>query len=613
MTPVSREHDLAVAMTTQGMMAKILPDSFLTLSNLVAEMDRSPLIFNPASITNVFSNNGFLPIAVKNNGRKIAIFACCMYRMDPLTSLNIDKPLTEQTLHAQVLTVDDIAVKFEECQRNIGYVVSKENSFFIILTFDQYIELQKNRVLDKAARKTYLNNIDPESAATECTVAILAMAMSLGASDIHIKPDPNYVPPRQKEIPKAVVYYQDDEKNEPKVKADDNIGGAVLFRLLGVMNHAYCLTGVQVTQVVAKLKTMASMKMDEHRLPQDGRLLFDLELVKQNPQYKNYDFRVAVLPTIHGEKVVIRLLKRELDGYDISRLGFPDNQRDQILQHIFRSSGFIPVVGSTGSGKTTTLYTLLSLLSMSRTKNILTAEDPVEMQLSGITQTSINEKMGLTFAVVSRALMRQDPDIILIGEIRDPETMLIASQAAITGHLVFSTLHTSSAMTVYSRIETLGVDPRIIMPQITGVIAQSLTRRLCRYCLEEYDGIPELSRYFDLTGLNRKITLCRRAAPRDCSICSSTGYDKRVVVSEVWFPEQSELDQLCRGDNEYLKVLARAKANGFKPKDEMALALVLDRETSFEEVLRSAVNESELYRDRVDLGRFIVEHINSGK
>lgn len=599
MTPMNNEQKLAVGMLNESMTSQVLSGTYLTLANLVTEMDKSPVVFSSGNIANVFMSSGFLPITQKINGGTTYYFACCAYGYN-YTSPKKAGPIREAI---------DISFKFDDCLRAIdGTAISKLNSYFVVLSFEEYTELVNNKVWEKSDRKNYLNSIDQDSAAVESLKAILLMAISLNASDIHICPDPNFTF-KSKDVVKVLLHYQEDDEEESeadKPVVNSDMGGPVYYRLLGVLNHAHTLTAIQLRKVVALIKTMSNLKLDEHRIPQDGRLGFTKEMVDQNPHYSNYDFRVSILPTIHGEKVVMRLLKRQLYSYKVQDLGFPAPELKAITDCLTNPKGLVLVIGPTGSGKTTTLYTLLSSLANGE-KNILTAEDPVEIQLPGITQVSVNAKIGLNFAACARAFLRQDPDIIFIGEIRDKETAIMVAQASSSGHLVFSTLHADSALGVPGRFANLDVDAKMIVPLLLGVVAQRLTRRLCRYCIEEYDGYRELSGYFDI-GATRNITLCKKGISRGCACCAGTGYDKRVLVPEVWFPDQQERDLICSGDIEYLKMLNRAKANGFKPMTETAVSLVLDKETSLLEMLRSAITREELFRDRVELSKFIVSY-----
>ena len=595
MTPINPEQALATALTKQGLKSGTLSEDYLTLSGLVTACDRSPLIFDHSFFAS-FINSGFLPIAQKENDKILSVFAVCAYNSNP----------GQQNNCGSLRNPDDIGIKFDDCLRITGLNILRESAYFVILDFNSYQELIKNRIWEKESRKNYLNNIDPESESTACVEAIIATAVSLGASDVHIKPDPNFSPKTQEH--KVVLHSEIEDDNQPNQNTQ-KISGFVQYRLLGVLHLLHGLTTEQIRKVVAKIKTMSNLKMDEHRLPQDGRLILNEEMLKKNPYYSNFDFRVSILPTIHGERVVLRLLKRMINGYQIDDLGFSTHNKKQIVQSLEKPKGLFLVIGPTGSGKTTTLYTLLSKLNDNE-RHILTAEDPVEIQLPGITQVSINERVGLNFATCAKSFMRQDPDVIFIGEIRDSETAIMVAQMVSSGHLVFSTLHADSALGVPGRFENLGVDAKMIIPLLSVVIAQRLARRLCRNCTEEYNGFDEFNDFLDLSGLAQKHIRCLRRGPtRHCVFCSGTGFDKRVLVPELWFPTQEERDLICRGQKEYLVMLKKAKENNFKPMTEFALSLVLDGETSLEELLRSAITREELLRDRVDLSSFVTQRL----
>lgn len=275
--------------------------------------------------------------------------------------------------------------------------------------------------------------------------------------------------------------------------------------------------------VVSRIKIMAKLNISERRLPQDGR-------IKVHAQGRAIDLRVSILPTIFGEKVVMRLLDPENLMLDITKLGFPQRAMKQFNKAIHLPFGMVLVTGPTGSGKTTTLYSALGQLNHPNV-NIMTAEDPVEFNIDGINQVHMHSEVGLTFGVALRSFLRQDPDVILVGEIRDSETASIAIKAALTGHLVFSTLHTNDAPSTITRLVDMGTPPFLVASSVRLVMAQRLLRKVCPYCKQEVQPEPE---YLEIIGMSQddadKIKFYKGEG---CSYCNDTGHKGRIAVFEV--------------------------------------------------------------------------------
>ena len=296
----------------------------------------------------------------------------------------------------------------------------------------------------------------------------------------------------------------------------------VRYRIDGALIQAAVLPAELLPIVIARLKIMAELNISENRVPQDGRILFDTGRRK-------VDLRVSTLPTIHGEGVVCRILDKQSLILGLDRLGMPAQMSTQFRQDIARPNGIILVTGPTGSGKTTTLYSALSHLNKPDTK-IITLEDPVEYALPVINQAQINLAKGFTFALGLRAILRQDPDIVLVGEIRDAETAEMAIRAALTGHLVFSTLHTNSAAGAIPRLLDMGIEPFLLSATLVAVVAQRLVRRVCTEC-----GQPAEFDADELLGLGMTPEALAAAAPQaaeGCSLCRGTGYRGRLAVFE---------------------------------------------------------------------------------
>lgn len=297
----------------------------------------------------------------------------------------------------------------------------------------------------------------------------------------------------------------------------------IRFRIDGVLHEIMRSPKKVQNGLISRLKILGGMDIAERRVPQDGR--FGVTVDK-----RSVDFRVATLPTIHGEKVVLRLLEKESVLMSLDDLGFLPQTLDRFKLSFTKPYGAMLVTGPTGSGKTTTLYAALSLLNVPE-KNCITVEDPVEYRLPGLNQVQVNVKAGMTFAAGLRSILRHDPDIVMIGEIRDQETALIAVESALTGHLVLSTLHTNSAAAALTRLTEMGVEPFLISSAVDCVVAQRLARRLCRECREEYVPSREAleKAKFPVTGDE----LPKLYKARGCNKCNNTGYKGRVGVYEA--------------------------------------------------------------------------------
>lgn len=320
---------------------------------------------------------------------------------------------------------------------------------------------------------------------------IIGQAVQDGASDIHIEP------------------------SREKVR--------VRYRVDGILHEAMTLPKKAQSSLISRIKIMASMDIAEKRAPQDGRISMLIE-------GKQWDFRVSTLPNVFGEKVVMRVLDKSAISIGLHRLGIMPKTLEQFENLIQRTYGIILVTGPTGSGKSTTLYSVLSKLN-STEKNILTIEDPVEYELPGLTQTGVNPRAGLTFAAGLRCMLRQDPNIIMVGEIRDGETALIAVEAALTGHLVLSTLHTNDAPGAVARLLDMGVEPFLISSAVVGVLAQRLARTICPRCKVAYQPPMDAVRRLGLSTENSAGVKFYRG--RGCDYCKGTGYKGRTGIYEL--------------------------------------------------------------------------------
>jgi general secretion pathway protein E len=331
--------------------------------------------------------------------------------------------------------------------------------------------------------------------------------------------------------------------------------------------------------IVSRIKIMGNLNIAEKRLPQDGRIRLKIA-------GRDYDVRLSTLPVAYGERVVMRLLPRTQDLLDLRTLGYDENQLEVMERLISRPNGIILVTGPTGSGKTTTLYGALSRIN-STDKNIITIEDPVEIQLPGVGQIEVNTKVGLTFANGLRSILRQDPNVILVGEIRDLETAEIAIQASLTGHLVFSTLHTNDAPSAITRLVDMGVEPFLVGSSLVAVLAQRLVRVLCPDCKVAYEAKPEELREIGVRPPDRPVTLFR---PEGCAGCNYTGYRGRLGIFEL-MQVDDDLRELVSQNVDSKTIKAKAVSKGMHTLRTDGARKVLSGMTSVAEVLRATEEE----------------------
>lgn len=295
----------------------------------------------------------------------------------------------------------------------------------------------------------------------------------------------------------------------------------IRYRIDGVLMTERTLPKHMQSVIIARLKIMANLNITENRIPQDGR-------IKTTINFKPIDIRVSTLPSVFGEKVVMRILDLGNVIADLSKIGFTEKNTEIFESLIAKPNGIILITGPTGSGKSSTLYAALNRLN-DESVNIITVEDPVEFQLAGVNQVQVNEEVGMTFATGLRSILRQDPDIVMIGEIRDLETAEISIRASLTGHLVLSTLHTNSAVAALTRLIDMGVEPFLIASSLSGVVAQRLVRRVCRDCAETVEPTDREKEIFKAA--KREINRVKKG--RGCSSCHNTGYRGRVAIHEV--------------------------------------------------------------------------------
>ena len=371
--------------------------------------------------------------------------------------------------------------------------------------------------------------------------ALLVDAVKRGASDIHFEPEYAFL--------------------------------RIRYRIDGVLETVRSLHKTYMAGITVRVKVVSNLNIAESRSPQDGRLSLTLN-------GRPVDFRVSTQPTIYGENIVLRVLDREKSIISLDRMQLPPELLEKINLMLARPEGILIVTGPTGSGKTTTLYSLLAQVN-DETVNIMTLEDPVEYPLTLMRQTSVSEAARMDFADGIRAIMRQDPDIILVGEVRDKETAEMAFRAAMTGHQVFTTLHTNSALGAFPRLLDIGIQPDIMSGNIIGVIAQRLVRVLCTHCKEAYAPSREERQLLGYAG--EHVSFLHRAT--GCKQCENKGYKGRVTVMELLVMD-ADLDELIARRATAKEMRAAAMAKGYRSLAEEGLRRVVDGTTSLTEVAR---------------------------
>lgn len=378
-------------------------------------------------------------------------------------------------------------------------------------------------------------------------------------------------------ISEAVKQQASDIHIEPQGKSL-----RVRFRIDGMLREVFTFPQYTHAAIISRIKIMSEMDIAEKRLPQDGR-------IKVQEAGRDIDIRVSTIPTVLGEKAVLRILDKQTVVFDVARLGFTERNLRQYQQLYAHARGMILLTGPTGSGKTTTLYATLKAINTSD-KNIVTIENPVEYRLDGINQVQVNTKAGLTFDKGLRSILRQDPNVIMVGEIRDQDTAEIAIRAALTGHLVLSTLHTNDAPGAIARLIDMGIEPFLITSSVLGIAAQRLVRLICPVCKQSYQIEPgDAARPLLKVDPAAPIKLFRGAG---CSHCHYTGYHGRMAIHEVMVltPELRKLITSCTASNE---LAAAAKQAGLQTMWEDGLHKVFAGLTTLDEVRRVAYTETD--------------------
>ncbi len=455
---------------------------------------------------------------------------------------------TEQAWHYRIIpkssTKDEIIFFIsEQFVNHQAFLNELEILFGKKIGFDSIPEeiIQKN--LTRYYRRTISNHSDAKKQSINVKqnenflTDLIREAKQLSSSDIHI------------------------ETYEDKCR--------VRIRIDGILIERFNIEKDDYPALINKIKILANLDISEKRLPQDGRIFFkSLE--------QKFDIRVSVLPTLYGEKIVLRLLGNDANNIDINELGFTSKDLENYIAGIKKPHGIVLISGPTGSGKTTTLYATLKILNQVRT-NIITIEDPIEYTLPGINQVQLRENIGLTFAHAIRTFLRQDPDVIMLGEIRDSETAQMAIRAALTGHLVLSTIHTNSAWSTVSRLSDMGIPPFLVAGTLNTTVAQRLVKLLCNVCKEksklEKDSFPH--------HFNSPHEVHEHFIPKGCEACYYTGYKGRKAIYEVISMDRELLGCVRNNQFEIDEILKR---KGIETLQQNAFELFINGETSLEEI-----------------------------
>ncbi|TYS51274.1 GspE/PulE family protein [Bacillus infantis] len=464
-----------------------------------------------------------LILPLKKDGEKLYVAMA-----DPMDFYTIDDLRLSTGFHieAAIATKDDII-------RAINKYYDMDEGFEELLDAGQVSrEIQEEKIADEDSPIVRLVN------------QIMANAAAVKASDVHIDPQ------------------------ETKV--------AIRYRIDGVLRTERVLPKHMQSVLTARIKIMANLDITEHRIPQDGR-------IKMNLDFHPIDLRISTLPTVYGEKIVMRLLDLGSALNDLNKLGFNKVNLSRFTDMIEKPTGIVLITGPTGSGKSSTLYAALNRLN-SEEVNIITVEDPVEYQLEGINQIQVNSNVGMTFATGLRAILRQDPNVIMVGEIRDKETAEVAIRASLTGHLVLSTLHTNDSLGSITRLLDMGIEPFLAASSISGIVAQRLVRKVCRDCAETQAPTKREIEIFAKRGM--KIDAIVRG--RGCASCNMTGYKGRIAIHEVLVVDDSMRRVIMNGESfSRLRELALKNKTIFLVDD--GLLKVKQGITTTEEVLRVAI------------------------
>jgi type IV pilus assembly protein PilB len=458
---------------------------------------------------------------------------------------------TSREIELAAVTVDDAVFEPVDMKTGNGGIthadlVSLDSIDFEVGRAEDVEVVEDNEEIDLST----LSRLSEDAPVVRLVNVLLVDALRRGASDIHVEP-------YEKEL-------------------------RIRFRIDGVLYDVMHPPLKLRDALISRVKIMSKLDISEKRLPQDGRIKIK---VKVDARSRELDFRVSTLPTLFGEKVVLRLLDKENLMLDMHKLGFEPESLTKFKRNISKPYGMVLVTGPTGSGKTNTLYSALQSLNTIQT-NIMTAEDPVEFNLMGINQVQMKEQIGLNFAAALRAFLRQDPNIVLVGEIRDFETAEIAIKAALTGHLVLSTLHTNDAPSTISRLMNMGIEPFLVATSVNLIQAQRLIRRICKDCKREESLPPEA--LIEVGFTTDEASKLKTYKGKGCSTCNNTGYKGRIGLYEV-MEVSDEIRELILIGASALELRKKAIDDGMITLRESGLHKIRNGLTTLEEVVRETV------------------------
>jgi len=481
-----------------------------------------------------------IPISLKNNILDVAMAdpldLNMMKDLQFITGYNI-QPAISTTTH-----IYEVLQKHYHPEKTIGEVADEFGG-------EEIMEFLPDQEVKQEEREERVEDMR-DSPFVKMVDLIIRNAIKRGASDVHIEAQENQVRVRN--------------------------------RVDGVLQDSIKLPKWTQPIIISRIKVLGGMDIAEKRLPQDGR-------IRVRAKNVSVDLRVSTLPTYYGEKAVIRILNKEESFLSLSELGFSTRSLEAITNFINQPQGMILITGPTGSGKTSTLYACLKQV-MSDEVNIVTVEDPVEYELGGINQVQIHEKVGLTFPFVLRSILRQDPNVIMVGEIRDEETAEIALQSSLTGHLVLSTLHTNDAPSAVTRLVDIGMPPYMIASSVIGIVAQRLVRKICPDCKEEYVPTPDL---LARMGLDKRELPFKFYRGTGCSSCGNVGYKGRTVIEEVMIMGRQIRDLVQAGASDD-KLREAAMATGMSTLGISGLKRIEQGITTLDEVLKAVQQKEEL-------------------
>ncbi len=496
---------------------------YIALNNYQIDQATLPLI--PEDLAR---QNNLLPLFKIGNALTIAM-------VDPLNVFVIDEisRLTGLEVEPAVCTEEELRQSYEQYY---GDTAAKQEMSQIIQDADE------GSTISEEIEALEITDSSDSAPVIKLVNLVLSEAIKERVSDIHIEPEEDCL--------------------------------RVRYRTDGILREVFSQPKNLQNPIISRVKIMSELNIAERRIPQDGRVQIKID-------GHEVDIRVSTLPTVHGENIVMRILDKTNLIVNLDEIGMTKKLLEQFKIQLARPFGIILVTGPTGSGKTTTLYSALNSLNATNL-NIVTVEDPVEYRMKLIRQSQVNPRAGLTFATGLRSILRQDPDIVMVGEIRDSETAGVAVQAALTGHLVLSTLHTNDAPGAINRLIDMGVEPFLVASASSGIVAQRLVRRICEKCKEEYTPPPALLRDLNLSSNGKKITFFRG---KGCRFCKKTGYKGRMALFEILIMNDPIKEMVLKKESA-AAIKQIAVKTGFKTIRHDGLLKALKGQTSIEEVMR---------------------------